>query len=293
MKTIISLSIFSFNKSHFSSFEELEEEFKLLQSIKDDYKQAKVSFAVGNDITDYSYFGLSVNQQIKNFEFGGDRGLQIYFNMKLQREYLKNFDWWGLTTDELIEKSVLEPNIENNENHILYMPIQKMNGYVGFDNDETFASHYEKILSEYPVSNDSYYQRMTSLFTNIIYHSDCRATLNNIEGGDFCKFSISFTQCLKALNDHKAQIRIPEELGIIGHLAGYSCTTQGSNNKENMQFSFPEVSEVNQINCEFHLKPSDSNDPRDNNYYHNRIYFTFAEIDGEVKTLVASIGPHL
>ncbi|GAM70808.1 hypothetical protein JCM19236_2752 [Vibrio sp. JCM 19236] len=75
-------------------------------------------------------------------------------------------------------------------------------------------------------------------------------------------------------------------------MAECDCSTQGKNGKDDMKFLFPEISE-NKVNCEYHLKPNSSNDPKDYTYYHKRIYFTFAQIEGEIKTFVASIGPHL
>ncbi|HAS7093647.1 TPA: hypothetical protein I7343_19015, partial [Vibrio cholerae] len=197
------------------------------------------------------------------------------------------------STDELMERAnrfVLE---ECNESYILYAPCLNVYRVNVINSVDDFYSHYENLLSKYPVDEHSYYNRAKSHFKKITFHSDCGDTLKRIGDGGIKNFSIAITKCLKALNEYQAQMKIPEDLTILGGLAGCDCTTQGKNGKDDMKFIFPEISTKNEVNCEYHLKPYSSNDPKDNKYYQKRIYFTFANVGGCIKTFVASIGPHL
>jgi hypothetical protein len=291
MKIRVAVSNFSLDFSHFASFDELNNSLSKLKDVQDLLPQKKIEFFAGNDIIEHCGFGPSFTQQLENFQFGNDLGLQGTLLNMLYQTYLLGFDL-SLSTDELMAKANVMPKAGDTAGYIMYVPHLNLVRNHKFKNKIEFDCYYEKLLSTHPVSSESYYERASSHFTNIIYHSECGNTLDNIGDGGINSFSITITKCLKALNDHKAQKKIPEDLRIIGHMAGCDCTTQGSNGKKDMKFYFPEISE-DDVNCEYHLKPKHSNDPRDNNYYHKRIYFTFSEFEGEIRTFVASIGPHL
>ncbi|KIP65426.1 hypothetical protein SN11_25145 [Vibrio harveyi] len=292
MKVQIGISNFSFNTPHFASFTELTQQFLAFKGLREAYMQESVSFIVANDIREDKYFGLSIDEQIQNFEFGGDRGMKIAFQQRLYRDYLRGYDFTSHSSQDIKEKAKIELESTAKEYPILYVPTIPISGHRFFRNQIEFAEHYETTLALFPISEKSYFTRAKSHFSNITFHTNCESTLDDIGDGGIANFSITITKCLKALNSHQAEMKIPEDLSILGHLAGCDCSTQGKNGKEDMKFSFPEISESD-VNCEYHLKPHSSNDSKDETYYHKRIYFTFAQIEGEIKTFVASIGPHL
>ncbi|MGL1037959.1 hypothetical protein ACSTDR_09030 [Vibrio vulnificus] len=292
MKVQIGISNFSFNTPHFSSFTELTQQFLAFKAMREVCIQESVSFIVANDIREDKYFGLSIDEQIKNFEFGGDRGMNVAFRQRLYRDYLNGCDFTSHSSQEIKQKAKTELNSKSEEYPLLYVPKIPISGHRFFRNQIEFAEHYEIALSQFPIDENSYFTRAKSHFSNIIFHADCERTLSDIGDGGITNFSVTITKCLRALNSHQAEMKIPEDLNILGHLAECDCSTQGRNGKEDMKFLFPEIS-ANEVNCEYHLKPHRSNDLKDDTYYHKRIYFTFAKIKGEIKTFVASIGPHL
>ncbi|MDF6015577.1 hypothetical protein [Vibrio harveyi] len=292
MKTIVSVSNFSLDTRRFSNAIELDASLSQLRNVQSLFRQDKVEYCAGNDILEHNGFGPSFIEQADNFSYAGDKGVQAFLYTKLYQSYLYGFDL-SFSTDELMEKAnrlVLE---EGNESYVLYVPklvIYRTNVVKDVD---SFSHHYENLLSKYPIDEQSYYDRAKSHFDSITFHSDCGDTLKAMGDGGINSFSIAITKCLKALNEYQATMKIPEDLEILGHITNFDCTTQGKNGKEDMSFVFPEISKTNKVNCEYHLKPHSSNDPKDNKYYHKRIYFTFANVGGRVKTFVASIGPHL
>ncbi|EJE8673524.1 hypothetical protein M5236_002158 [Vibrio parahaemolyticus] len=292
MKVEIGVSNFSFDVPHFSSFAELTRQFIEFENLRERFTQNSVNIVIANDITKNKYFGLSVEEQIKNFEFGGDRGIQVAFQQRLYRQYLKGYDYTSYSSEDLKLKAKTELSEETTTYSLLYVPKIPISGHRFFRNNIEFSEHYERTLSLYPIDEESYYMRAKSHFTNITFQSDCCSTLANIGDGGINNFSQSITKCLIALNNHQAEMKIPQDLDILGIMAECDCSTQGSNGKANMKFSFPEIS-PNDVNCEYHLKPNKSNDPKDSTHYHKRIYFTFADIQGDIRTFVASIGPHL
>ncbi|ELB2105564.1 hypothetical protein QNZ87_004795, partial [Vibrio parahaemolyticus] len=86
MKVEIGVSNFSFDVPHFSSFAELTRQFIEFENLRERFTQNSVNIVIANDITKNKYFGLSVEEQIKNFEFGGDRGIQVAFQQRLYRQ---------------------------------------------------------------------------------------------------------------------------------------------------------------------------------------------------------------
>ncbi|HCE2477905.1 hypothetical protein [Vibrio parahaemolyticus] len=291
MKTRVAVSNFSLDYSHFSNFDDLNKSLSQLKSVQKLLSQNKIEYYVGKDILEHGGFGTSISQQLDNFEYGGDVGLHAALYNMLYQSHLSGFNL-SLTTDELMAKSAVFPKAGDTAGYIMYIPYLNIARNYKFKDRVEFGVYYERMLQVHPVSSESYYDRASSHFANIVYHSDCGDTLDEMGDGGINSFSIAITKCLKALNDYKAQMKIPEDLNILGHMADCDCSNQGKNGKDDMKFSFPEISE-NDVNCEYHLKPNSSNDPKDSTYYHKRIYFTFADIKGEIKTFVASIGPHL
>ncbi|SGY86590.1 Putative uncharacterized protein [Moritella viscosa] len=294
MKTIIGISNFSFNKSHFGSFQELNEQFSYFQVLKKSYKQAKVSFSIGTDITKDKYFGSSVEEQICNFEYGTDVGIQTAFRTRLHREYLNGFEL-ALTTDELKEKALKVPDEENKENYILFTPVHSIADCKSYNNDETFRNYYEYILGHFPVDNESFYERVESHFTNLIYHPDCGTTLDRVTDG-FCHYSIAFTTCLRALNDFSPTdvSSTRDKVRSIKALTNYDCTPE---NDTHIHFKFDfnhNKTLFSALDCQYHLKPSDRNIKGDGSFNQKRLYFGFIPINvTEWKIALASIGPHI
>ena len=261
--------------------------------MKEVYTQDSVHFLVANDILSDKYFGLSIEQQIDNFSFGKDRGANVAFRQKLHRYYFKGWDTTSHCSQEAHRASPKKKLNDRSDSYsILYLPKFPIAGCRYFRSESCFSKHYEWALEMYPINEKSYFSRAKSHFTNITFQADCGSTLYNMGDGGIQNFSVAITKCLSALNKFEPSMRIPQDLDIIGHMAGFECTPQGSNGKGNMKFSFPEISN-NDVNCEYHLKPHSSNDSKDSKHYHKRIYFTFAEVNGDIKTFVASIGPHL
>ncbi|MFA0074904.1 hypothetical protein [Vibrio cyclitrophicus] len=291
MKTRVAVSNFSLDLSHFKSFDDLNDSLSKLLDVKTLLPQKKVEFYAGYDITEHCGFGLSLTQQLDNFQFMGDLGLQGLLLNTLYQSHLLGFNL-SFSTDELMAKSAVMPKAGDEAGYVMYIPHLNIMRHHKFKNKGEFDTYYEELLSTHPVNSESYYERASSHFTNVTYQADCRKTLDNMGDGGINSFSKAITKCLKALNDHKSEMKIPQDLDILGHMADCDCSPQGSNGKGDMKFSFPEISE-NDVNCEYHLKPHSSNDSKDSNYYHKRIYFTFANIQGDIRTFVASIGPHL
>ncbi|EJL6353811.1 hypothetical protein NMR46_003265, partial [Vibrio cholerae] len=254
MKTIVSVSNFSLDSCKFSSFMEIDTSLSKLKNVLSLFNQESVEYYAGNDILEHKGFGLSFIEQANNFSYAGDKGVQAYLYSKLFQSYLNGFTL-TFSTDELMERAnrfVLE---ECNESYILYAPCLNVYRVNVINSVDDFYSHYENLLSKYPVDEHSYYNRAKSHFKKITFHSDCGDTLKRIGDGGIKNFSIAITKCLKALNEYQAQMKIPEDLTILGGLAGCDCTTQGKNGKDDMKFIFPEISTKNEVNCEYHLKP--------------------------------------
>ncbi|MUK70324.1 hypothetical protein [Aliivibrio fischeri] len=294
MKTIIGISNFSFDTFHFSSFSDLENQFAKFQLLKADYNQDKVSIAVANDITKDKWFGLSIDEQLQNFEFGKDKGVITYLALRLDRTHLVGFNR-SFTSVDLKNKAQSEPCIVEKENTILYAPNVLIGGYANFKDKISFDKHYEYILGHFPIDNKSYYHRAKSHFTNLIYHVDCESTLDKVPDG-FVNYSIAITKCLKALNEHNPT----QSLSLVGRLseirssASYNCTPQGGSHKH-FKFAFNyKGTQYPNLDCQFHLKPSDKNIKGDGSHNHKRVYFGFIPINSiEWKIAVAAIGPHI
>lgn len=294
MKTIVGISNFSFDTPHFSSFDALEAQFNNFKSLLTDYNQKKVLIAVANDIAKDKWFGLSIDEQINNFEFGTDIGALTRFKMLLDRSYLRGFDR-SFTSVELKEKARKAPCTTNKENTILYAPKILVAGYSNFKDRVSFCTHYEYILGHFPIDNKSYYEKAVSYFDNLIYHDDCNDTLNRVDDG-FCNYTVAFTKCLKALSESSPTNIISTEgkLGDIASKAQYKCTPEGSSDKNfKFKFNYDGVS-YSALDCQFHLKPSDRNTKGDRSHNHKRLYFGFIPINAtEWKIAVAAIGPHI
>jgi hypothetical protein len=294
VKTIIGISNFSLDKSHFFNFAELESSLMALQNIKSSFNQAKLGFLVGNDIAHNSGFGNSLYSQIKNFEFGGDIGIQTSFQIKLHQKYLKGFDL-SLTTDELESKSLEDVNVAEGINYIIYTPSLLVLKSKHFKNQTDFSLYYEKILGEYPTDNRSYYERAISHFTNLIYHPECFDTLSRVTDG-FIHYSEAFVICLKALNKFSPTIIVDtnDKIRAINSATPYDCTSEG-NSHPNFKFEFTHKNKkIVALNCEYHLKPSGNNNIGDGSFHHKRLYFGFIPIENnQWRVAIAAMGPHI
>ncbi|ELK8507673.1 hypothetical protein R5E07_000247 [Vibrio vulnificus] len=294
MRTIIGVSNFSFDVSHFYSFKELDDQFKRFGLLKDEYVLEKVTISVAKDISKDKWFGLSIEEQLKNFEFGEDKGVITQFKLLLDRTYLRGFDR-TYTSKELKQNAKKGACLVERTNTILFVPKIYVGGYPYFRIPSEFYDHYEAILGEFPIDSESYYERAISFFDNIIFHGDCRSTLDLVDG-NFCDFTISFTKCLRALNDYdsKGVLSTTDRVDQIDKLTAYDCTNQGSSHK-NFKFDFEyQGKRIEALDCQYHLKPSDNNKKGDATFYQNRIYFGFFPLSEiEWKIAVAAIGPHI
>ncbi|MBU1621048.1 MAG: hypothetical protein KJ556_02060 [Gammaproteobacteria bacterium] len=293
MKTIVGISNFSFKEHHFNSLSAIEGAFDELKKFRKLFKQASLDFCMGRDIAENKYYGLSLLEQVNNITLG-DRGLEGLFRSKLHQIYFRFFNI-NYTTDELIARASDPISEHSAANFILYVPsIDFYRDASTFKNADGLCAHYEDILGKYPVDSDSYYQRLITHFDKLMYHPNCRDSLDNVEGG-FYNYSIAFTECIKALNDLSPTkiATTKERLSNIRAKTNYECTEEGKSSTK-FNFTFSHDGRELSLTCQFHMKPSKSNNPGDTSYYQKRIYFGFFPLeDQEWRIAVASIGPHL
>lgn len=297
MKTIIALSNFTLDRTHFRTFSELEQSLSNLEGIKSQFKQAEIEFSVGTDILSHSGFGPSIMDQLENFSYCEDQQVIGALVQTLFQKYLIGYTL-SSTTDELMLAAQTPISNASKQHHILYVPFLNIVRNRLFTNYEEFSEHYEKVLANYPTSHTSYYERAKSHFDSILFHHDAAYTLTRVEG-DFKDFSVSFTTCLSALNTFSpTNISGAEERRrATNSLTKYKCTGQGYSH-ENFKFDFPHPSgdetQGFELTCQYHLKPNDNNIVGDDTFYQNRIYFGFYPIADKLwKVAVAAIGPHI
>ena len=293
MKTLIGISNFSFESQNFTSFADVQNEFEKIQSLKDKFGQKGVSLSIAKDILTNQYFGHSIETQFNNFSYGKDKQAIIAFRIKLERGYFKGFDK-QYSSDELKELAK-SPDEANRLCCTLYAPKVLVSGLSSIRTISCFDSYYEYILGSHPIDEDSYYQRATSHFKNITYHSDCMGTLKRVPDG-FCNYSIAITKCLNALNSLSpvSGVNIQGHLSDIATKAQYACTPEGKSHSHfKFDFEYDGTFYPN-LGCQYHLKPSDRNTKGDGSHNHKRIYFGFIPIQGsKLRIAVAAIGPHI
>lgn len=289
MKTVIGISNFSFEFQKFSRFSEIQEQLNKIKNLQCEFSQSGVSLAIANDILKDKYFGQSLETQFKNFAFGGDKIIIGTFKSKLERGYFSGFNR-GYTGYELKKLAVLPDEAK----HIcctLYAPKVLISGSSSFKTIKDFSSYYEKILGEYPINEDSYFERATTHFTNLVYGDEARSSMDEVDDG-FCNYSISFTKCLRALNDFSPThiVDTRQKVAIINSMTSYRCTPEGSSHKN---FKF-DISDYLQLDCQYHMKPSEKNTKGDSSFHHKRLYFGFLPMDDRTwKIAIAVIGPHI
>ena len=294
MKTVVGISNFSFECSHFNSFEDLDDQFKSFQPLSKSVELFKVSTSVANDIFSDKSHGLSIDEQIKNFEFGTDLGVITRFKLNCERTYFREFSR-SKSTKELINYSNSAPCLKHQKSTILFVPKALIQCQFSFKDEDDFFAHYEYLLGHYPVSNSNFYEKATKYFSNLIYHSDCEKTLDKVNDG-FCNYTIAFTNCLKALNE-SCPIGIKstsDKLAFIGAKTKYLCTQEGTTN-ENFKFNFDfNGIAYDKLDCQYHLKPSDKNQAGDGSHNHKRLYFGFIPLENQKWQIAVSvIGPHI
>lgn len=294
MKTRVAVSNFSLDLSHFKSFEDLNNSLSKLKDVQSLLPQKKVEFYAGNDIIEHSGFGLSLIQQLDNFQFMGDLGLKGMLLNTLYQSHLSGFNL-SLSTNELMVKSGVMPKVGDDAGYIMYVPHLNIARNYKFKGKIEFAAYYEELLSTHPVSNESYFERASSHFSNLLYQSECGETLDRVTDG-FCNYSVAFTRCLKALNDLSpiAERSTLDKIRTIGAKAGYECTEEGESHQNfKYPFDYNNVSYPS-LGCQYHLKPSGNNDDGDSSFHHKRLYFGFIPLNAkEWKIAVAAIGPHI
>ncbi|MDH5920735.1 hypothetical protein L8R85_06800 [Vibrio splendidus] len=294
MKTLVGLSNFSFETQQFGSFGDIRKQLEKLKSLNGNFSQHGVSLAVATDILKDNYFGPSLEVQFKNFSYGQDRMMIAAFKSLLERNYFSGFirQYTGLE----LKKLASSPDLENQTCCTIYAPKVLVSGFSSIKCEGDFASYYEQILGEFPISESSYYERATSHFTNIIYQDDCEITLNRVVDG-FCNYSVAITRCLKALNDSSPTnaISMQDKLGEVKAKTKYKCTPEG-NSHPHFKFPFTHGGKSYlALDCQFHLKPSDKNSSGNSSFNHKRVYFGYIpRVCGkEWDIAVAAIGPHI
>ncbi|WP_162926782.1 hypothetical protein [Vibrio coralliirubri] len=295
MKTIVAVSNFSLDASHFGSFQELTESMSKFEEIRGYFTQEKVSYAAGSDLLTHKGFGTSIMEQLDNFAYCEDKMVLGAFVGTVFQKYLNEYDL-NQSTDDLMLHAQQPIDTELNKSYLLYVPCLNVVRKGVFRTESDFSDHYEMLLSDYPIDNKSYFSRAKSHFKNIIFHEDGAYTLTRVEG-DFREFSMSFTLCLKALNEFSpTNISGAEERKKqTNALTKYDCTGQGYSHK-NFKFEFKKIdgSGTQELTCQYHMKPNENNTIGDETFYQNRIYFGFYPVTTKSwKVAVASIGPHI
>lgn len=294
MKILIGLSNFSFETQRFGSFDEIKDQLGKLKRLHGKFNQHGVSLAVANDLLKDSYFGPSLEMQFQNFSYGRDRMMITAFKSLLERSYFSGFE--RLYTGLELKNLASSPDLESETCCTIYAPKVLVSGLACIKCEGDFASYYEQVLGEYPISESSYYERATSHFTNIIYQDDCESTLSRVTDG-FCNYSIAITSCLKALNDSSptSAVSMPDKLGEVKAKTKYKCTPEGSSHP-NFKFPFEHGGKsYPTLDCQFHLKPSDRNTSGNTSFNHKRVYFGYIPRSCGKKwdIAVAAIGPHI
>ncbi|MGB9546726.1 hypothetical protein [Vibrio harveyi] len=293
MKTVIGLSNFSFERQRFSSFCQIQEQLDKLKALRGKFNQHGVSLAIASDILKDEYFGQSLNTQFDNFSFGSDKLIVGSFKARLERGYFSGFD--RTYTGGELKKLALSPDGINKICCTLYAPRVLISGLSNVKSVADFSSYYESILSQYPVDVDSYFTRAVSHFTNLVYHVDARSTMDRVDEG-FCNYSMSFTVCLKALNDFSPTdiVSTREKIKTLRSMTPYDCTPENGSHK-NFQFDFiHDGTEYKNLDCQFHMKPSSTNAKGDDSFHQKRLYFGFIPASSTTwKVAVAAIGPHI
>ncbi|MCG9677463.1 hypothetical protein [Vibrio sp. Isolate24] len=293
MKTLIGISNFSFESQRFISFGEIKDEFAKLKSLQGKFSQDGVSLSIATDILKDQYFGHSIETQFNNFTYGKDKQAITAFRMTLERGYFSGFEK-RYTSDEL-KKLAKSPDENRRLCCTLYAPKTLIAGLSSIKSIGCFDSYYEQILGSYPIDEDSYYQRATSHFKNIIYHVDCKDTLKRVPDG-FCNYSVAITKCLKALDSLSpvSGVNIQNHLSDIATKAHYACTPEGKSH-DHFKFDFQHGGvRYPKLGCQYHLKPSDRNTKGDGSHNHKRIYFGFIPLaNNKLRIAVAAIGPHI
>ncbi|MCS0045259.1 hypothetical protein [Vibrio antiquarius] len=293
MKTVIGLSNFSFESQKFGSFRQIQEQLDKLKALQGKFNQHGVSLAIASDILKDKYFGQSLNTQFNNFLFGSDKLIVGSFKARLERGYFSGFD--RTYTGEELKALALLPDEVKRICCTLYAPKVLISGSSNFKSIEDFSSYYEEILGQYPVDEDSYFRRAVSHFTNLIYHVDARSTMDKVDEG-FCNYSISFTICLKALNDFSPTgiSSTRDKVKTLRSMTPYDCTPENGSHKH-FQFDFSYGGkEYKDLDCQYHMKPSGMNMKGDDSFHQKRLYFGFIPTSTTTwKVAVAAIGPHI
>lgn len=289
MKTVIGISNFSFEFQHFSHFNEIQEQLSKLKELQSQFSQSGVSLAIASDILKDKYFGQSLDTQFKNFSFGRDRIIVGAFKSRLERGYFRGFS--REYTGEELKSLAMAPNEDELICCTLYAPKVLISGSSSFKTIKDFSSYYEKILGDYPISEDSYFERASSHFTNLVYGDEARTSMDEVDDG-FCNYSISFTKCLKALNDFSPTdiVGTKQKIAHINSMTSYACTPEGSSHNN---FKF-DIGGHLQLDCQYHMKPSQRNVKGDGSFHHKRLYFGFLPSNNSTwKVAIAAIGPHI
>lgn len=294
MKIKIFISHFSLPESHFGSYDKMMGDLEKLGRHKTQFDYPDSSCVVDSNLFDLNYYGLTLKQQIDNLCNNDPMIYGTVLNI-VYSKYFANHDFVSLR-DEAGEWQ------SSNElcKCYAYTPSLEFNNMESISGIKSFLVHYDDILGKFPVSTEAYFNKAVARYKNLVFHEDCLSSMNDFDG-DFCNFTISFTRCLSALDSISPTSEYDPNANIsyIKTLTPYDCTSEGCSRPElSFKFKSGELDEYGaplfiKLNCEFHLKPFDSNNPGDSRFYQNRVYFGFLPKGDKRLIAVASVGPHL
>jgi hypothetical protein len=276
----------------FKSVLDIEDNLHLLANFIKKQKLNSTGYLVDNNIIFRSVNDSpSIYDQYTSMISNDPQLLSVFFS-KVYDSYFNQLTWddlpnsYGLDPDKsifnvLYSRGFISPDLEP--------------GFKVSSEEDIFGC-YDYLLGNYPVSIASYWKRATSRFSNLTFHSSCQKTLETVQDGGFCDYSISFTDCLNALNQLDPTSDSNDNVKRAQSLSKFECSVQGKlgGKKDVFKFDFVVDGEAFiKLNCEYHLKPSQHNFPGNSKHYHNRVYFGFIPQGGVYKVVVAHIGGHL
>ncbi|WFL68496.1 hypothetical protein [Pantoea sp. X85] len=159
---------------------------------------------------------------------------------------------------------------------------------------DDYQSLHESYLSSHPTSNENYAERCSYIFEKIKFDSNFVKTLSTLGSGKgIVDFSEPVTQAISTLNRLDPNTRnIQEVINWIKSECGYDCSPQGSD-KGHLKCKIELDDGSNkEINCEFHIKISNSNLVNHVNYY-TRIYFGLLPLGQKCYSYIFHCGKHL
>lgn len=161
-------------------------------------------------------------------------------------------------------------------------------------NKEDYIFNHEIHLSLLPKSNKDYAYRCKLIFDKIIFSDDFEDTISTLgRNQGIVNFSKPITKAISALNKLDPKIRnIQNVMHWIRSECGFECSPQGADKAHLTTNIALEDGRTINVNCEFHIKISESNLNGNVNYY-SRIYFGLLPEGQEKYSYLLHCGEHL